>query len=113
PQTGPFFVEGALPGDTLAVKLNRVRLNRDSAGSGNRIVSSALRPDYVERTKYDDKFDASWVLDREKGVARLKHPSAHLKNYEIKLAPMLGCIATAPPGHQAFRTGYLGSYGGN
>jgi amidase len=31
PETGPFFIEGALPGDTLVVKLNRVRLNRDSA----------------------------------------------------------------------------------
>ena len=26
---------------------------------------------------------------------------------------MLGCIAVAPPAHQSFRTGYLGSYGGN
>src|SRR5215813_11836346 len=29
PQTGPFYVEGALPGDTLVVRLKRVRLNRD------------------------------------------------------------------------------------
>src|SRR4029450_8458361 len=28
PQTGPFYVEGALPGDTLVVRLDRVRLNR-------------------------------------------------------------------------------------
>jgi acetamidase/formamidase len=26
---------------------------------------------------------------------------------------MLGCIAVAPPAHQSFRTGFLGSYGGN
>jgi len=113
PETGPFYVEGAIPGDTLVVKLNRVRLNRDSAGSGNRIVGSALSPGYNQRTKYDDKFDSNWVLDREDGVARLKQPSQHLKNYRVKLQPMLGCIAVAPPGHQAFRTGYLGSYGGN
>jgi acetamidase/formamidase len=113
PETGPFYIEGALPGDTLVVKLNRVRLNRDSAASGNRIASSALTPGYIQRTKYDDKFDATWVLDHEKGIARLKNPTERLKNYTIKLQPMLGCIATAPPGHQAFRTGYLGSYGGN
>ena len=113
PQTGPFYVEGALPGDTLVVILNRVRLNRDSAMSGNRIASSALTAGYVQRTKYEDKFDSNWVLDREQGVARLKNPSEHLKNYTVKLQPMLGCIAVAPPGHQAFRTGYLGSYGGN
>lgn len=113
PETGPFYVEGAFPRDTLVVKLTHVRLNRDSAESGNRIVSSALSPGYIQRTKYDDKFDSNWVLDRENGVARLKQPSPHLKDYRVKLQPMLGCIAVAPPGHQAFRTGYLGSYGGN
>ncbi|HSU54060.1 MAG TPA: acetamidase/formamidase family protein, partial [Candidatus Dormibacteraeota bacterium] len=61
----------------------------------------------------DEKFDSTWTLDREEGVGRLKNPSAHLKNYTVKLRPMLGCIAVAPPGHQSFRTGYLGSYGGN
>ena len=44
PQTGPFYVEGALPGDVLAVKFLKIRLNRDSARSGNRIVPSALSP---------------------------------------------------------------------
>ena len=113
PETGPFYVEGAFPGDTLVVKLNRVRLNRDSAGSGDRIVGSALNPGYVERTKYKDKFDSEWTLDLEHGVARLKKPSEHLKNYTVKLQPMLGCIAVAPPAHQSMRTGFLGSYGGN
>ena len=113
PETGPFYIEGALPGDTLVVKLNRIRLNRDTAGSGNQIVSSALTPGYIRRTKYDDKFDGSWILDREKGVARLKQPTERLKNYTVKLQPMLGCVAVAPPGHMAYRTGFLGAYGGN
>jgi acetamidase/formamidase len=113
PETGPFYVEGAMPGDTLVVKLNKVRLNRDSAISSGRIASSALTPAYVERTKYQDNFDSDWVLDRVNGVARLKTPSAHLKNYTVPLQPMLGCIAVAPPGHQSFRTGYPGTFGGN
>jgi acetamidase/formamidase len=113
PETGPFYIEGAMPGDTLVVKLTRIRLNRDSAGSGNQIVSSALTPGYVRRTKYQDEFDATWILDRENGVARLKKPSEHLKNYTLKLQPMLGCVAVAPPGHMAYRTGFLGSFGGN
>ncbi len=113
PETGPFYIEGAFPGDTLVVKLNRVRLNRDSAESGGQIVGSALNPGYVERTKYNDKFDSNWVLDRESGVARLKNPGEHLKNYTVKLRPMLGCVAVAPPAHQSLRTGFLGSYGGN
>src|SRR5215204_6825452 len=113
PQTGPFYVEGAFPGDTLVVKLNRVRLNRDSAISSGRIASTALNPAYVERTRYQPDFDSNWVLDREKGIARLKNPSEHLKNYTVKLQPMVGCLAVAPPAHQAFRTGYPGTFGGN
>jgi amidase len=113
PETGPFFIEGALPGDTLVVKLNTVRLNRDSASSGGRITGSALNPGYLQRAKYGTDFDSNWVLDRRNGVARLKNPTERLKNYSVKLQPMLGCVAVAPPAHQSLRTGYPGSFGGN
>jgi len=113
PETGPFYIEGAFPGDTLVVELTKVRFNRDSAGSGDRIVGSALNTGYIEDTKYKDNFDSTWVIDADKGVARLKNPTEHLKNYTVKLQPMIGCLAVAPPAHQAMRTGFLGSYGGN
>jgi acetamidase/formamidase len=113
PETGPFYIEGALPGDTLVIKLNKVRLNRDTAGSGSEIASNAVTPDYVHDAKYDEKFDSEWKLDREKGIAMLAKPTDRLKNYTVKLQPMLGCLAVAPPAKQAFRTGYLGSFGGN
>jgi amidase len=44
PQTGPFYVEGALPNDTLVVRINEVRTNRDWAGSGSTIMRNALDP---------------------------------------------------------------------
>jgi amidase len=113
PETGPFYVEGAVPGDTLVVKFNRIRLNRDSAGSGDRIVGSALNPGYIESAKYDDKFDSGWKLDREGGYATLAKPSEHLKNFRVKLQPMLGCVAVAPPDKQTFQAGWLGGWGGN
>ncbi len=113
PETGPFYVEGAMPGDTLVVKFNRIRLNRDSAGSGDRIVGGALEPDYIEEAKYDEKFSSEWKLDRAAGFAMLAKPSEHLKNFRVKLQPMLGCVAVAPPDKQTFRSGWLGSWGGN
>jgi acetamidase/formamidase len=106
-------VEGAWPGDTLVVKLTRLRLSRDSAGSGSRIVPSALGPGYLVNQKFDDKFSSEWKLDREAGVARLAKPTDRLKNYEVKLKPMLGCIGVAPPQDQSFRSGFLGPWGGN
>lgn len=113
PETGPFYVDGALPGDTLVVKLKRVRLNRDSAGSGNRIVSMALRADYLRDAKYTDDFNSEWKLDRQAGTATLAKPTERLKNYKVMLQPMLGCVGVAPPGKQAFRAGWLGPWGGN
>jgi len=113
PQTGPFYIEGAFPGDTLVITLNKVRLNRDSAISSGRIAGTALTPAYVERTRYQSDFDSDWILDRANGVARLKNPSEHLQPYTVKLQPMVGCIAVAPPAHQSLRTGYPGVFGGN
>ncbi len=113
PLTGPFFVEGAWPGDTLVVHLKRVRLNRGTAGSGTNIVPSALGPGYFRNLKMDEHYSGEWTLDREHGVARPAKPSEHLKDYTVPLKPMLGCIGVAPPQEQAFRSGYLGPWGGN
>ncbi|MCU1329268.1 MAG: Acetamidase/Formamidase [Bryobacterales bacterium] len=113
PETGPFFVEGAIQGDTLAIKLNRVRLNRDSAQSGDRIVPSAVQPGYYKDAKFDDQFNSEWKLDRAAGVGMLAKPTERLKNFKVELQPMLGCVGVAPPSNQSFRSGWLGSWGGN
>jgi amidase len=113
PETGPFYVEGAMPGDTLAIKFHRIRLNRDTAGSGDRIVPTAVQANYHRNAKFDDKFNAEWKLDREAGFAMLAKPTDRLKNFKVKLEPMLGCVGVAPPAKQAFRAGWLGSWGGN
>jgi amidase len=113
PQIGPFYIEGALPGDTLVVKLTRVRVNRDSAQSGSRIKANLVDPAYLSGAKYEAGFNAQWTLDSERGVARLTHPTEHMKNYTVPIRPMIGCIATAPPFHQSIRTLDLGPFGGN
>lgn len=113
PQTGPFYIEGALPGDTLAVKFHKIRLSRDSARSGGRIVPSVLGPGYFRDAKFDEKFDSEWKLDRGAGTGSLKNPTERLKNFKVALKPMLGCVAVAPADKQSFRTGWLGSWGGN
>jgi acetamidase/formamidase len=113
PETGPFYVEGAMPGDTLVVHLNRVRLNRDWAGSDDFIVGRAVDSEFAVKLKDNGK-NIRWHLDRERGVATPEKPAEHLAKYTVPLRPMLGCIGTAtgpsqaPPG-----TGDSGGYGGN
>jgi len=113
PQTGPFYVEGAIPGDTLVIRLNRVRLNRDWAGSGNQIMRNALDPWSIADLKWQPGVPGRWKLDREKGIAFLEKPSDKLKNFSVPLAPMLGCVGVAPQGDSSIRTTDSGRFGGN
>lgn len=113
PQTGPFYVEGALPGDVIAIRLHKVRLNRDFANAGTSLVGSAITTGLARGLPDVPNFSGRWTLDRERGVARLSTPTAPLAGYSIPLRPMLGCIAVAPARGQAIRTQDSGPFGGN
>jgi amidase len=113
PLTGPFYVEGAMPGDTLVVHLDRVRTNRDTAYQTNLISNTALETGYVrELAKHDAGF-TMWKIDAAAGIATVIDPSNKLKPYTIKLSPMLGCVGVAPPRGEVMGAGHLGVFGGN
>lgn len=113
PESGPFYVETAEPGDTLAVHLTRLRLNRDWAISDDFVVGRALDSNLAVKMKDAGK-DVRWHLDVEHGVATPEKPAEHLKQYSVPLRPMLGCVAVAPgPAQAAPGTGDSGRYGGN
>lgn len=113
PETGPFYIETAAPGDTLVVRITRLRLNRDWAMSDDYVVDRAVDRDFAAKAKDDGK-SVRWHLDIAKGTASPEKPAEHLKSYSVQVRPMLGCVATAtgpaqaPPG-----TGDSGRYGGN
>jgi acetamidase/formamidase len=113
PLTGPFFVEGAFPGDTLVVRLKRVRINRDWAQSGTGIVQNAVSPDYSANLKRAQGFGGRWRLDAQNGSASLTATSEALKNFRVPIDPMLGCVAVAPPGQESISTRDSGNFGGN
>ena len=113
PETGPFYIETAAPGDTLVVHITKLRLNRDWAVSDDGIVDRATDNDLAEKNK-DLWKDVRWHLDIAKGIASPEKPKEHLTNFSVPVRPMLGCVATAvgpaqaPPG-----TGDSGRFGGN
>ena len=113
PQTGPFYIQSAIPGDTLVVHLTRLKLNRDYAISDDGVVSRGTDSNLAVKMK-DGGQTVLWHLDPAQGVASLQKPGAHMAAYTVPLHPMLGCIATAPaPARGAPPTGDSGSYGGN
>lgn len=113
PETGPFYVETAWPGDTLVVHLNRIHLNRDYAISDDAIVDRALDSDMAVKMKDAGK-SVRWHLDRQRMIATSERPGDHLKEFTVPLRPMLGCVATAPGfGSAPPPTGDSGRWGGN
>lgn len=113
PETGPFFVQGAMPGDTLAVHIVRLRLNRDWAISDDYLDGRSVDP-RLAVTQKDTGKTIYWHLDLAGGTASPEKPDTHLANYRVPLHPMLGCVATAPqPIFPAPGTGDSGDFGGN
>jgi acetamidase/formamidase len=113
PQTGPFFIETAGPGDTLVVHLMRLRLNRDWALSDDGLVDRGVDSDLAVKMK-DGWKNVRWHLDLQRGFATLEKPGEHLTHYAVPLRPMLGCVAVAPGSAQAPPgSGDSGRWGGN
>jgi amidase len=113
PQTGPFYIESAVPGDTLVVRILHLRLNRDWALSDDDLVERATDSELAIKMKDGGKM-VIWHLDLPNGTASPAKASVHLARYTVPLRPMLGCIATAPgPAQAPPGTGDSGYYGGN
>jgi len=123
PLTGPFFIDGAEPGDAILVHLRRVRLNRNWGYSGYRLGVYSLLPEFIEGLYPNTyKRDAAiagrsnlvrWDLDLAQNTVRLRDPASAVVTLEFPAIPMLGCIGVAAPGDFAPTSGPAGSYGGN
>ncbi len=112
PQTGPFYVEGAARGDTLAVRFDRLWPNRDWGWTSSRLAANVVDPWHVMSFPRDVE-RAQWQIDRERGTATLVKPETALGRFTLPLRPMLGCFGVAPPGGQAISTATSASHGGN
>ena len=111
PQTGPFYVEGAEPGDTLAVDLEEIRPNRSYGFCQSAVAANVVDPDYVRQLPQAPL--AEWKVDAEKGTATLVGPESRLGRLVLPLEPMLGCFGVAAKGGQAISTATSAEHGGN
>lgn len=114
PQTGPFFVEGAEPGDTLLVHLERLRPNRLHGWSAKLLAANVLDPEYLQNLPQlaSEARLATWSVDVEAATASLELASP-LARLELPLEPMIGCFGVAPARAQAISTATSGEHGGN
>lgn len=111
PQTGPFYVEGAEPGDTLALRLDHLWPNRDIGYTSTVVAPNVVEPGYVQELPQREM--AEWQIDRSNGTATLATPATKLGRLALPLAPMLGCFGVCPAGGEAISTSTAGRHGGN
>jgi len=123
PLTGPFYIEGAEPGDGLIVHFRKVKLNRNWGYSGWRLALISLTPEYVEKI-YSSKYKADlvrkgrdnlvpWDIDLTRATVHLREPASKQVPFEFPARPMLGCVGVAAPEDFSPTSGPAGSYGGN
>jgi acetamidase/formamidase len=114
-EVGPFYIEGATTNDTLVVKILRLRTNRDHAVSTHTPGSiSAVASDRYTRM-LNTPIPAKryvWKLEKNGTVGVLDLPDSK-KRLEVPLSPMLGRVAVAPAGEEAWGGLWPGNFGGN
>src|SRR5262245_13750376 len=123
PLTGPFYIEGAAPGDAIAVTFRRMRLNRNWGWSAYRLGLYSLTSDsiegiysshYKEGAAFEGRANiVPWDLDLEKNTVKLREPASKVHKMEFPARPMLGCVGVAAAGDFGPSSGISGPYGGN
>ena len=111
PQTGPFYVEGAEPGDMLVVSIEKLEINRTTAYSSSLLAPYAVDPASLIARVDREPRRVTWLLDKAKGTARPDGPE--LGTLELPMRPMLGCVGIAPARKEAISTASPGAFGGN
>jgi len=111
PQSGPFFIEGAQPGDTLAVTLERLAPNRSTGYTRAALAPHMVIPELVPSLPPNSTI--TWQIDLAANTARPGAPVAGAAARAYPLQPMLGCLGVAPGGGQVISSATSGPYGGN
>ncbi len=114
PQTGPFYVEGAQPGDTLVLHLVSLEPAREWG-------ASAAIPFFGGMTSTDRTVslqaplvDTTWIyqIDRDRDVVTFaaRHSEHRI---DLPLEPMLGTVGVAPAGGEVRSSLVPERFGGN
>ena len=114
PQTGPFYVEGAEPGDTLAIHFVSIEPSRDWAASCTVPLFGALTSTHSTATLQDPLPEIVWIyeVDATKRTVTFRG-AAGGDPIELPLDPMHGTVGVAPASFEARSSLVPDAHGGN
>jgi acetamidase/formamidase len=111
PQTGPFYIEGAEPGDVLKITLDALEPNRQTGFSNSSLAYNVVEPSQVLGLPQNQH--VTWQLDHVSMTASLQTQLDGGRGLSFPMHPMLGCLGVAPPIGQAISASTSGQHGGN
>ena len=115
PQTGPFYVEGAEPGDTLAIHIVDLTPARTWGASAAIPFFGGLTSTDVTSTLQDPLPDTTWIyhLDSTTNTVGFEPRFGSGPSVSLPVEPMLGTVGVAPASREV-RTSLVPSrFGGN
>jgi len=112
PQTGPFFVEGAEPGDTLAIHIVDLTPARDWAASSTIPFFGALTGTDRTALLNEPLPERTWIYQLDRAAGTVRYEAANL-TLDLPIAPMLGTVGVAPAGREVRSSLVPDAFGGN
>ena len=114
PQTGPFYIEGALPGDTVAVHFVSIEPHHNWGVSTTVPFFGALTSTPTTATLQPALPELTWIYELDP-KERLVHYQALRSNHSIALPmdPMHGTVGVAPALGEVRSSLAPGDWGGN
>lgn len=114
PQTGPFHIEGAEPGDSVAVHFVSIEPARDWAASTTVPLFGALTSTHATASLQPPLPERVWIweLDRARRTALFRARDSDFER-ELPLEPMHGTVGVAPANLEVRSALVPDAHGGN
>jgi acetamidase/formamidase len=114
PQTGPFHIEGAEPGDTVAVHFVSITPARDRAASTTVPLFGALTGTHLTALLNEPLEELMWIweLDTGKQLCRFTARKSDF-TADLPMNPMHGTVGVAPAGGEVRSALVPDAFGGN
>jgi acetamidase/formamidase len=114
PQTGPFEVEGAEPGDTLALHFVSIEPSRDWAASTTIPLFGSLTQTHATAGLQDPLDEVVWMYEVDSKRRTVTYRALRGNHVaELPLDPMHGTVGVAPANFEARSSLVPDYYGGN